>query len=59
LIIALGFFKSSLERESSSSSLEAISSLERVSSSLVMYLGEEGALVFTFFYHEACVLGEV
>jgi hypothetical protein len=57
LIIALGFFKSSLGRESSS--LEAISSLERVSSSLVMYLGEEGALVFTFFYHEACVLGEV
>jgi hypothetical protein len=43
LIIALGFFKSSLGRESSSS-LEALSSL-------VMYLGEEGALDFTFFLH--------
>jgi hypothetical protein len=41
---SIRILQSSLERELSSSS-----SLESVSSSLVAYLGEEGALVFTFF----------
>jgi hypothetical protein len=59
LIIPLGFLKSSLGRESSSSLETLSSSLEIVSSSLVTYLGEEGALVFTFLGHETCVLREV